>query len=61
MAKDHPIMITGPDGFMIHYPHCGPRITLSAGRITTKPLNTNIQVLAEYGIGIFMNMRVQNH
>lgn len=50
MAKDHPIIGNGPDGFMINYLRYGPRITPSARRIATKPLNAYLQTLVEYGI-----------
>ncbi len=50
MAKDHPIIGNGPDGFMNNYLRYGPRITPSARRIPTKPLNAYLQALVEYGI-----------
>ena len=50
MAKDHPIIGNGPDGFMINYLRYAPRITPSARRIPTKPLNAYLQTLVEYGI-----------
>ncbi|MBC2696159.1 MAG: O-antigen ligase family protein [Desulfobacteraceae bacterium] len=50
MTKNHPIIGNGPDGFTINYLRYGPRITPSARRIPTKPLNAYLQALVEYGI-----------
>jgi O-antigen ligase len=50
MAKDHPIIGSGPDGYMMNYLRYGPRITPSARRIRTKSLNAYVQALVEYGI-----------
>jgi O-antigen ligase len=50
MAKDHPIIGHGPDGFMLNYLRYGPRITPTARSIPTKPLNAYVQAFVEYGI-----------
>ena len=50
MTKDHPIIGSGPDGFILNYLRYGPRITPTSRRIPTKPLNAYLQALVEYGI-----------
>jgi O-antigen ligase len=50
MAKDHPVIGSGPDGFMLNYLNYARKVTPAARRIPTKPLNAFVQALVEYGL-----------
>lgn len=51
MFFDHPLIGTGPDGFVINYNRYARRFTSNAYQaITMKTHNTFLQILAEYGL-----------
>jgi O-antigen ligase len=49
MVGEHPMIGSGPDGFMLNYLRYA-RLIPGTRRIPTKPLNTYIQALVEYGV-----------